>query len=567
MMRYFMGIDIGTSGVKAVLIEVANKSNSSSSLQDSQARLVAAVGSEYPLYHPRPGWAEQEAEDWWRATVAAIRELLAQAATKMRTEVKDIAGEVGGLALSGQMHGAVLVDSRGRLLRRPILWCDVRTHAQCEEMVARVGLGELLRRTGNPALEGFTAPKLLWLREHEPAVLEQAHLLLLPKDYIRYRLTGEASMEISDAAGTSLFNVAEGRWDTDLAEKLEIPARLLPPVVESPALAGKLRRELAEETGLPAGLPIMGGGADNACGAVGAGVVRPGDGLVSVGTSGVVLVQTPGFHFDPQARIHSFNHAVPGAWYLMGVMLAAGLSYAWLRDNVATLEKAMAASSGLGSTTGPTVSIYELLDRQAAAAPAGSDGLIFLPYLNGERTPHADPLARGGWIGLTAAHGRAHLIRAVMEGVAFGLRDSLELIRNLVSSKLAGNPERSTVGPGAEHPTSNHADGKPVPRLRALGGGAKSSVWRQILADVLDVELEPLVVDEGPAFGAALLAAVGGGAFNSVTEAVDACVQATEPILPRPQNQEVYERAYLAYQSLYPALKETFHQMAAIPVR
>lgn len=362
--------------------------------------------------------------------------------------------------------------------------------------------------------------------------------------------TGEAAMDLS--AGTLLLAVGQGRWDTELAKELGIPARLLPRLVGSAEVAGYLTPAAAAATGLPPGLPVIAGGADNACGAVGAGVVQPGQGLVSIGSSGVVLVQSDRFRTDPGGRIHSFSDAVPQAWYLMGVMLAAGLSYAWLRDEVTRLEAAAARTAGNG------ISVYELLDAQAARVAPGSDGLFFLPYLNGERTPHADACARGGWIGLSTSHKRAHLVRAVMEGVAYGLRDSLELIRPLVSSTHA-----CTSGSTASSSSSLSVSAS-IARLRVIGGGAKSPVWRQILADVLGLTLEIPAADEGPAYGAALLAAVGAGVFGSVREAAEARVRVQSVVEPDPDHVRRYDEAYAVYRQVYPALRPVFPAIARL---
>lgn len=540
---HFIGIDIGTSGVKALLV-------------DEAGRVVAAASRSYPLYTPQPGWAEQDPEDWMQATVASIGDLLRQAGRSI---------PVRALSFSGQMHGAVLIDSRGEVVRPAILWCDVRTQPECEEITAAVGRDELLRRTGNPALAGFTAPKLVWLRKHEPQNLDRAATLLLPKDYVRYRLTGEMAMDLSDAAGTLLLDVGRGRWDTGLAELLGLRPSLLPPLVASHEVAGRLTAEAAAATGLPAGIPVVAGGADNACGAVGAGVVQAGQGLVSIGSSGVVLVQSDRFRIDPGGRIHSFSHAVPNAWYLMGVMLSAGLSYAWLRDQVVRGGQSRPGAPGMPGApglpgepdgqeaTGGQATVYELMDAEAARVRPGSDGLFFLPYLNGERTPHADPFARGGWIGLAFGHTRAHLVRAVMEGVAYGLRDSLELIRPLVSGD-------GTAG-GTESKGATGDVGSGIGPLRAIGGGAKSPVWRQILADVLGMPLEIPAVDEGPAYGAALLAAVGAGAFPGVAEAARACVRVKSTVEPNAAHRACYDEGYAVYRRLYPALAQIFPAM------
>lgn len=504
-MGWVIGLDIGTSATKGLLV-------------DEAGRVAASASHEYPLLQPAPGWAEQNPEDWWAATGAVIRQLLQKAGVK--------AEDVKALGLSGQMHGMVLVDRAGRVVRPPILWCDVRTTAECRLIEERLGKDRLLEATGNPALEGFTAPKLVWMSRHEPELLASAQTLLLPKDYVRYRLTGERLMERSDAAGTLLFDVRKGTWALEVMELLGLPASLLPDLVDSWEVAGTLTREAAAETGLAPGTPVVGGGADNACGAVGAGVVRPGQALVSIGTSGVVLSPVAAPPDGSDGKLHLFTHAAPDRWYLMGVMLSAGLSYRWFRDELAPLEKAAGQVTGMDS--------FVLLNHEAAAAPPGAGGVVFLPYLNGERTPHADPAARGVFFGLSSAHRRSHVVRAVMEGITFGLRDSLELMR---------------------------AAGQPVSTLRAIGGGARSELWLQMQADILEATVERPQVDEGPAYGAALLAGVGAGWFRDAHEAVrHVAVRATYE--PDPATREAYARNYRIYRDLYPALKEVFARAA-----
>jgi xylulokinase len=375
----------------------------------------------------------------------------------------------------------------------------------------------------NPALPGFSAPKLLWIRDNEPEIFAHARKMLLPKDYIRYRLTGKMAIEISDAAGTCLLDVKHGSWSREVLEALEIDPELLPPVVAADKVAGTITEEVAALTDLLPGVPVAGGGADNACAAVGNGVVRPGLALVSIGTSGVVLVyaSTPQVDMSgPVPRVHTFNHAVPQAWYLMGVTQGAGLSMRWVRDNIGLPERALERWTGLDA--------YELLTKEAESIPAGSDGLLFLPYLQGERTPHLDPYARGGWIGLTASHDRRHLIRSVLEGVAFSLKDCSTIIQG---------------------------QGLPIEQVRVTGGGAKSPLWRQIIADVLGVELVTTNATEGPAFGAALLAGVASGLYPSVPQACEATVRVMERTGPRPEVERVYAQAYETYKALYPALK------------
>lgn len=452
-MAHLLGIDLGTGGARAILVEAAS------------GRVVAGASAEYPLHTPRPLWAEQDPHDWWRGAVAAVRGALAAAPGRI---------EVRGIGLSGQMHGVVLLDQAGEVTGPALLWCDGRTGAECEEITQRAGGEErLLELCCNPALTGFSAPKLLWLRRHDPEAFGRARSFLLPKDYLRYRLTGARASEVSDASGTLLFDVARRSWSTALLEILELDPALLPVVRESQEVSGALTAAAAAELGLPAGIPVVGGGGDQAAGAVGAGIVRPGLVSATIGSSGVVFAHASGPARD--RRVHSFCHAVPGAWHLMGVTQAAGLSLRWLRDR-------------LGGES------YDQLTAEAAAVPAGSDGLLFTPYLMGERTPVLDPDARGTWFGLTYAHGRGHLVRSVMEGVAYSLRDCLDVMTSL---------------------------GVEASEVRAAGGGARSRLWRQILADVLDRPIATLGLDEGPAYGAALLAGAGTGAWSSVEEAAD----------------------------------------------
>ncbi len=510
-MDTLLGLDLGTTGIKAALFDA----------QSGQLRSSAVTG--YPLQHPQPGWAEQHPDDWWNAAVEAIRICLAgeSAATGERS--------LRGIGLSGQMHGVVLLDAQGQVLRPAIIWADQRSEAECRQITEVVGASRLIELVSNPALPGFSLPKLLWIRNHEPEIFARARTMLLPKDYLRYRLTGVLGMEISDAAGTCLFDVVHGRWSQELLAQLDLDPGLLPPVIPSDTVAGGVTQPVAELLGLTPGTPVAGGGADNACGAVGNGVVRPGLALVSIGTSGVVLVHAETPEVDrsgTQPRVHTFNHALPHAWYMMGVTQAAGLSLRWVRDNLGLPELAVERWSALDA--------YTLLDAEAIAAPAGSDGLIFLPYLQGERTPHLDSLARGGWIGLTASHTRRHLLRSVLEGVAYSLKDCFDIIAQ---------------------------QGLPIEQVRATGGGAGSRLWRQIIADVLGIELVITSNAEGPAYGAALLAGVAAGVYPSVESACRDLVRVTERTLPQEETQSVYTAGYEVYRALYPALQPIFHRM------
>src|SRR5450755_885919 len=505
-MQALLGIDLGTTGVKAALFAA------------DDGRILADAFFDYPLYHPHPGWAEQNPAEWWQATVSAIRACL-DAAKQQGVQPAD----VRGVGLSGQMHGVVLLDERQNVLRPCIIWADQRSEAQCRWITERVGEEKLIEYVSNPALTGFSAPKLLWIRDNEPEIFTRARTMLLPKDYIRYRLTGVMAMEISDAAGTCLLDVQHGVWSQEVIRALDLDPALLPPIVPADAVSGKITQEVAAQTGLAVDTPVAGGGADNACGAVGNGVVTPGLALLSVGTSGIVLAYSDEPKVDtsgPVPRVHTFNHAVPHAWYLMGVTQGAGLSLRWVRDNIGLPEMAMERWAG--------VDAYITLAKEAEHVPAGSDGLLFLPYLQGERTPHLDAYARGGWIGLTASHNRRHLVRSVLEGVAFSLKDCFSIIQE---------------------------QGLTLEQVRATGGGAKSPLWRQIIADVLGVELVTTNASEGPAFGAALLAGVASGVYASVQQACDATVRIVDRTEPQLETASIYAHMYGQYRALYPALK------------
>jgi xylulokinase len=502
-----LGIDVGTSGTKTIAI-------------DDRGAILASATAEYPCDYPKPGWSEQDPDLWWSATVATIRDVLAKASLKP--------ADVAGIGLSGQMHGSVFLDEKGFVVRKALLWNDQRTKAECAEIERRAGGREaLIRLVANPALTGFTAPKILWLRNHEPENWERVRKVLLPKDYIRYRLSGTYATEVSDASGTLLLDVANRRWSDALLGKLGLDRSLLPDCFESPEVSATVGTIGSEATGLARGTPIVGGGGDQPAGAVGNGIVRPGVVSATMGTSGVVFAHTPEPGFDPLGRLQRGCHAVPGAWHVMGVVLSAGGSLRWLRDEVAILE--IAAAEGRG--TDP----YELISEEAAGAPPGSEGLFFLPYLTGERTPHFDPDARGGWVGLTVRHGREHLFRSVLEGATYAMRDSLELIREM---------------------------GVELAQIRLSGGGARGKLWRQIQADLYGQEVCTINAHEGPAFGVALLAQVGTGAFASVPEACDRMIQVVDRVPADPAARATYDRAYPIYRALYQDLKGTFKLMA-----
>ena len=516
-MSLLMGIDLGTSGVKVVLFDAAN------------GQALASATETYPLAHPQPGWAEQNPDDWWHGTISAIRRCLADAEA-----IGHHATDLQGLGISGQMHGAVLLDAHMQPVRPCIIWADQRTQAECDAMTQRIGAARLIALVSNPALPGFTAPKLLWVRKHEPEIWAQVRHVLLPKDYLRWRLTGALGMEISDAAGTCLFDVTHGIWSAEVLAALDLDADLFPPIVQSAAVAGRITPDVAARTGIPAGTIVAGGGADNACAAVGAGIAAPGQALVSIGTSGVVLAYAASpevDHSGPIPRVHTFNHAMPDAWYLMGVTQGAGLSMRWVRDQLGANAIAIAATTGRDA--------YDILADEAASVPAGSEGLLFLPYLQGERTPILDSQARGGWVGLTARHTRAHLIRAVMEGVAFSLLDGLRVLQ---------------------------AMGITITQLRITGGGARSDLWRHILADVFNLPVVPLAIEEGPALGAALLAGVAAAIYPTVAAGCAQVVQLADPISPDETHAAHYAKLYPIYQALYPALRDSMHALNALAV-
>ena len=505
-MAYLIGIDIGTSGTKVIAI-------------DENGALAASASAEYPLLTPKPLWAEQHASDWWQATCDCLRKITAQISPD----------QISGIGLSGQMHGLVMLDAAGEPLRPAILWCDQRTQAQCDTITRTVGKEVLVRETANPVLTGFTAPKIIWVRDNEPAIYDKARQHLLPKDYIRFKLTGEFATEVSDASGTSLLNVPERKWSSQVLGSLQIDASTLPKVYESFEVSGHVSKLGAESTGLREGTPVVGGGGDQAAGAVGNGIVRSGIISVATGTSGVVFAFADSPTIDPELRVHTFCHAVPGKWHVMGVMLSAGGSLRWFRDNLCRPEMRVAELM--------QVDPYDLISREAATIAAGSEGLLFLPYLTGERTPHPDPQARGAFVGLTVRHSKAHMARSVLEGVAFGLRDSLEILKSMNVS---------------------------IGNVRASGGGARSDVWRQIQADTFNLPLSTINSDEGPALGAAILAGVGTGLYSSVEEACAHVVKvvATTPVMQ--ENARIYERYYAIYRDLYPALKGSFAKIGAL---
>lgn len=497
-MTYFIGIDSSTTATKALLLAETGE-------------VVGVASSTYDYETPKPLWSEQRPELWWTATAASIRQLLVE------TGIAPTA--VSGIGLTGQMHGLVLLDKNGDVLRPALLWNDQRTGAECDEMRSLIGKQYLIDITGNDALTGFTAPKILWVKNNEPEIYDRIAHILLPKDYVRYKLTNEFATDKAGGAGTQLFNVRQRDWSDEVVGRLGINPAWLPPTFEGTAVTGHLTPAAAQATGLPVGIPVVAGGGDQAANAVGTGAVVDGVVALSLGTSGVVFASSDVPIVESDGRLHAFCHAVPGKWHLMGVMLSAAGSLRWYRDALA-----------------PGVDFDDLL-APAADVPPGSEGLLFLPYLTGERTPHPDPLARGGFVGLTVRHSQPHLTRAVLEGVAFGLRDSLELMR----------------GAGL-------AD---ITQIRASGGGLRSPLWRQILADVLQAEIVTVNSTEGAAYGAAVLALVGAGVFDSVEAACAALVRVTGRTEPGGDT-AVYNQLYPIYQQLYPALKPTFTALANV---
>jgi xylulokinase len=489
-----LGIDVGTGGSRAVLI-------------DNSGRIIASATIEHvPFASPETGWAEQDPRDWWRASAAAIRAVVSD--DNVRAE------EIRGIGLSGQMHGAVLLDDRDKVLRPSIIWCDQRSDAQCQQLTRNIGAQRLIELTCNPALTGFTLPKMLWVRDHEPEIWKNVRSVLLPKDYVRLALTGDKATDVADGSGTLLLDVAKRKWSTEMLAATGISESLLPRVYESQEITGTVSAVAAAETGLKEGTPVVAGAGDQAGGAVGVGIVRPGSVSATIGTSGVVFAATNTPSLDPQGRVHTFCHAVPGRWHVMGVTQGAGLSLRWFRDQFGAL-----------SSEGDP---YDSLADEASRVPPGANGLLWAPYLMGERTPHLDPNARAALVGLTASHTRAHVVRAILEGVAFSLRDSFEIF---------------------------NAMNVPVETIRLGGGGARSPLWRQIQANIYGREVETVEAEEGAAYGVALLAGVGTGVWPSVDDACEQVVRTRDRVPPERTAVEVMERQYKSYRALYPALR------------
>ena len=486
----FLGIDVGTSGSRAVLINEHGQT------------LASETVEHIPVASPQLGWAEQDPNDWWRASAAAVRSILGN--EKIRTD------EIGAVGFSGQMHGSVFLNEDDNVLRPALLWCDQRTEKQCSEITEKIGSERLIELVCNPAVTGFTLPKILWLRENEPEIWRRVRTILLPKDYVRFRLSGDKASDVADSSGTLLFNVKKRAWSGEMLAAFDLKIDLFPSVYESIEITGTVSAQGASETGLVAGTPIIAGAGDNAAGAIGMGTVSPGTASVTIGTSGVVFVVTDKPTLDLKGRTHTLCHAIPDRWHMTGVTQGAGLSLKWFRENF-----------GCGKS-------YDELVNEAAKAPAGSDGALWLPYLMGERTPHLDSNARAAFVGLTASHTQAHAVRAILEGVAFSLLDSLEIFRELQL---------------------------PIEKIRLGGGGAKSQLWRQIQADIYGQPVELLEAEEGAAFGAAILAGTGIGAWPTVDEACQKAIRVRNITEPDARSIDLLNRQYKIYRALYPALR------------
>ena len=495
----FIGIDVGTSSIKALLV-------------DENGKVLASSNPEYAFQTPAPLQAETDPEVWWDATCKAIRELLSQTSTDL----------IGGVGLTGQMHGLVLLDNQGNPLRPCIMWNDQRSYKECEEMTETLGQSEVIKITGNPILAGFTAPKLRWVEKNEPEIFAKISKVLLPKDFIRYRLTGEFFSDVSDASGTSMLNVEKRIWSDQILSSMGWSRSWLPEVTESTVASTKISGEASAMTGLAEGTPVIAGGGDQAAQAVGCGIVEEGMVSATLGTSGVVFAQSDEYRVEPDGKLHAFCHAVPGKWHLMGVMLSAAGSFQWYKNNLGLEEQSAEDAGGQNA--------YDLLTAGASKVMPGSEGLLFLPYLSGERTPHPDPHARGAFVGLTLRHSKNHLTRAVLEGVSFGLKDSLSLMQG-----LGVNPAKVILS----------------------GGGTRSGLWKQMLADIFETKCSLVNASEGAAYGAALLASVGVEQYSSVEAASQKWIEETDLVEIGPDSPK-YKVGYEVYQSLYPRLKDSF---------
>ena len=495
-MKYLIGIDIGTSGTKSVLF-------------DTDGNVIASELVEYPLYQPQNGWAEQDPEDWWQAVVKSLKSITPAAGD----------GEISGIGLSGQMHGLVMLDDKGEVIRNSIIWCDGRTIAECEEIEEIIGHERLIEITANPALPGFTASKIMWVKKHEPENYAKCKHILLPKDYIRYKLTGEFATEVSDAGGMQLLDIKNRVWSDEVLERLDIDKSLLGKVYESPDVTGYITEDVAEITGLKAGIPVAGGAGDNAAAAIGTGVCESGKAFTTIGTSGVVFAHTKEPVIDKAGRVHTFCCAVPGEWHVMGVTQAAGLSLNWFKN---TLAEELS---------------YKEIDEKCKDIPIGSDKLIYLPYLMGERTPILDSNARGVFFGLSARHTKINMARAVMEGVSYSLYSCLEVLKEM---------------------------NVPVADMAVCGGGGKSKFWQKMIADVFNLSVKTMESEEGPALGVAVLAGVASGIFDSVAEGCERMVKCKDCVCESETAHEEYMKCYDIYQKIYPETKEIFTELANI---
>lgn len=507
-MKYLLGIDIGTSATKTVLF-------------DEAFEVIASSTQEYPMYQPHNGWAEQRAEDWRDAVLKTIKDVV---------KTSGVAGEdIAGVGLSGQMHGLVMLDEQNKVIRPSIIWCDQRTAKECEEITQKVGAERLIEITANPALTGFTASKILWVRNNEPENYAKCRHILLPKDYIRFILTGEYATEVSDASGMQLLDVPKRQWSAEVLEKLDIDPAMLAKVYESPEVTGTILPDIAKATGLSEKTVVVGGAGDNAAAAVGTGIVQDGRAFTTIGTSGVVYAHSSKITIDPKGRVHTFCCAVPGCWHVMGVTQGAGLSLKWFRDQFCGDYVEEAKKQG--------VNVYDLMGKDAATVPVGSNKLIYLPYLMGERTPHLDPDCRGVFFGLSAIHTKKDMIRAVMEGVSYSLKNCADILYGM---------------------------GVTIDEMMACGGGGTSPLWRQMLADLYGCDVKTIVSQEGPALGVAILAAVGAGLYSDVVSACAKAVTTDQSCPPIPENQKEYPKYYEVYNDLYGCLKEEYKKLASI---
>lgn len=507
-MSYVIGVDLGTSGTKTVLF-------------DEIGNVIASHTVEYPLYQEKNGWAEQDPLDWYNATITTIKTVL----DKSNID----SAEIKGIGLSGQMHGLVMLDKDFNVLRKSIIWCDQRTGKECEEITEIVGAEKVIEITANPVLTGFTASKIRWVMKNEPDIFEKCRYILLPKDYVRLMLTGELATEVSDASGMQLLDVPNRKWSKTMLDALNISEDMLGKVYESPEVTGEITQKVADITGLKKGTIVVGGAGDNAAASVGTGVVEDGKAFTTIGTSGVVYAHTSKVTIDPKGRVHTFCCAVPNCWHVMGVTQGAGLSLKWFRDNFCTSEKETAKLMGVDE--------YYLMDKEAEKIPVGADRLLYLPYLMGERTPHLDPNARGMFFGLSAIHGKSHMLRAVLEGVAYSLRDCVEVFREMNIN---------------------------VNDMMACGGGGTSPLWRQMLADLYACDVKTVASKEGPALGVGILALTGSGVYSSVQEACANIIKTDKVQAPINDNIPKYEKYYQLYIEIYPAIKEQCQKLASL---